>query len=370
MPTVNERLADEAVAHGEALQRYSNSVVRRIVALLNRADADLAQALFDAIERLQPSQFNVERIDSLLTSVRSLIAQSFGAVAADLAEEARKLVEYEAGHQFDLFDSVLPPQVRVQIGIAQISVEQAYAAALARPFQGRLLREWISGIETQRAARVRDAVRIGFVEQQTVAEIVMRVRGRRAKGYADGLLEIDRKAAEAVVRTAVSHFAGFTRDRFLEANSELAAVVVWTSTLDTRTSEICRVRDGKRYGNTEAHKPIGHSLPWLGGPGMAHWMCRSTAVPVVASWQALGIEDPDADTRASMDGQVSADTTFAQWLKRQSAERQDDVLGPTRGRLFRDGGLALDRFYNDKGRYLTLDELRARDAAAFKRAGV
>jgi len=92
---------------------------------------------------------------------------------------------------------------------------------------------------------------------------------------------------------------------------------------------------------------------------------------VVKSWQALGIDAADVlpSTRASMDGQVPADLTFAQWLKRQSAERQNDVLGETRAKLFREG-MALDRFYTDKGRYLTLDELRARDSAAFKRAGV
>ena len=82
------------------------------------------------------------------------------------------------------------------------------------------------------------------------------------------------------------------------------------------------------------------------------------------------MDDFSPSTRASMDGQVPADQTYGQWLKKQSAERQDDILGKTRGALFRKGGLEFDRFYNDKGRYLTLDELRQRDAAAFDKAGV
>ena len=372
MATANERIADEAIAHSEALQRYSNGVVARIIALLNRADADIVAKLSEAIERLPASQFNVDRLDALLKSVRKLNEQAFKAAGRELEAQLRGLVDVEAEHQLSLFEDVLPPQVRASVSVAEVSAGQAYTAALSRPFQGRLLREWMAGIEEQRAARIRDTVRTGYVQQETVGQIVQRVRGTRARKYADGLLEIDRRSAEAVVRTAVSHFAAFTRDSFIEANDDLIKAVVWTATLDTRTSEICRVRDGKQYGADEKHRPIGHSLPWLGGPGLAHWNCRSTAVPVLKSWRDLGIDADEVtgETRASMDGQVPAEQTFGQWLKRQSAARQDDILGPTRGKLLRSGGLSLDRFYNDKGRYLTLDELRSRDAAAFERAGV
>jgi hypothetical protein len=71
-----------------------------------------------------------------------------------------------------------------------------------------------------------------------------------------------------------------------------------------------------------------------------------------------------------MDGQLPAETTYADWLKKQSAARQDEVLGPTRAKLMRDGNLPLERMYSQNGRYLTLDQLRDQDAAAFKRAGL
>lgn len=62
-------------------------------------------------------------------------------------------------------------------------------------------------------------------------------------------------------------------------------------------------------------------------------------------------------------GQVPAETTYDQWLRRQSAAFQDDILGPTRGRLFREG-MTLDRFVDHTGRRVTLDELdRMRPAA-------
>ena len=82
------------------------------------------------------------------------------------------------------------------------------------------------------------------------------------------------------------------------------------------------------------------------------------------------MDELDPGTRASMDGQVAAETAYGEWLKKQSAARQDQVLGPVRGKLLRDGGLTVDRFANDKGVWLSIEQLRERDAAAFRRAGV
>jgi hypothetical protein len=55
-------------------------------------------------------------------------------------------------------------------------------------------------------------------------------------------------------------------------------------------------------------------------------------------------------------GSVPAETTYDQWLRRQSAEFQDDVLGKARGDKFR-AGFTLDRFVDHTGRRITLDEL-------------
>jgi SPP1 gp7 family putative phage head morphogenesis protein len=373
METLNERLRDADISHQVDLQRYANHVVKRIIALLNRIDLDLFAQITVALEKMPPDAFNVERLDQLLYSVRQLNVQAYRQVEQELTAELKDFAQYEAGYQHKLFASHIPPQIIAQVDVATVNVEQVYAAAMARPFQGRLLKEWASQIEAGRMTRIRDAIRMGYVENQSIGEIVQRIRGTRAKGYSDGIIEIDRRNAEAVARTAVSHVAAVTRDRFLKANGDLIKAVVWTATLDSRTSEGCRLRDGLKYTADDAHKPIGHNVPWLGGPGALHWNCRSTSVPVVKSWKDLGgvdIGEFSPSTRASMDGQVPADTTYADWLQKQSAARQDDILGPTRGKLMRDGGLTLDRFYNDKGRYLTLEELQQRDAEAFKRAGL
>lgn len=371
--TANERLQDAAFDHAVDLDQYSNQVVRKIMGLLNRVDAELLAALSRSLETMDPGSFSVERLESLLLSVRMLNARAYASVGIEIATEMRALTDYEAGYQLELFRAVIPPQVVASVGVAAVNTEQVYAAAMARPFQGRLLREWASGIEANRMARIRDTVRQGYVRQETVQQIVQRVRGTRAKGYSDGILEIDRRHAEAVVRTAVSHTAGFARQKMFDANTDLIKALVWTATLDSRTSEICRPRDGKQYQPVSPYKPIGHGFAWLSGPGQAHWNCRSSSVPLLKSWKELsGVDVPEftPTQRASLDGAVPADLTYGKWLKKQSAKRQDEVLGPTRGALFRRGDMELEQFYSNKGRYLTLEQLRVTDAEAFKKAGL
>ena len=63
-------------------------------------------------------------------------------------------------------------------------------------------------------------------------------------------------------------------------------------------------------------------------------------------------------------------TTYPDWLRKQPRGVVEDVLGETRAKLFLDGKLELNGFVDHRGGTLTLAELRAREAAAFKRAGV
>ncbi|WLG43243.1 hypothetical protein [Pseudomonas sp. FP1740] len=366
MPTVNQILEDEQIAHAVSLEKYKVGVVRRIIALLNRSDADLSAALAAALERLPAESFTVERLELLLDQVRLINSQAYASVAQALQDDLKDLAGYEVNWQQALFEKAIPEPVLVRFPIASVSAEQAYAAAMSRPFQGRLLRNWGEEIAADRMVKVRNAIRTGYLEGKTTDQIIRSIRGSRATGYADGFLERPRKDLAAVVRTAVSHTAATARQEFNSANEEILKAERWVSTLDNKTSPMCRIRDQLQY-TVNTHKPIGHKVPWLQGPGKIHWCCRSTSSAVTKSWKELGmnINEMTPAQRASMDGQVPANTTYSEWLNRQSDARKIEVLGPARYQLLKDGKLDLEDFYTPTGEWMTLDQMRARDAAAF-----
>lgn len=354
---LNDELLDAAVAHSIDQTGYSNYVVRRMLTILRKTDIDLFAKLEAALEKIPANTLNIARLEKILIDVREINKQAYAQVYDELAVEMKSLVAYEGEYQLSLFKSLAP----IELTLTAIEANQVYAAAMARPFQGRILKDWAQSLEADKLQRIKDAIAIGYVENETIAQTVKRIKGSRALNYKDGLLEIDRRHVEAVVRTAVSHIANYARNAFMDDNADILKGYRYTAVIDGRTSLICSSRDGNLYG-IDKSKP---SLP-------AHFNCRSVYVPVVKSFKELGFdtEELPASTRSSMNGQIPDDITYEAWLKKRPASFQDEVLGTTKGKLFRTGEIRLDRFVSRQGHVYSLDELRKRDASTFAKAGL
>lgn len=346
-------LLDHSIRHSVNLTQYSNYVLAKMIRILNLSDVDLMAQLNEALADIEASDFKISRLNNLLISVREVNAEAYAQLYSGLTAELQAYVEYEGQFQYDLYKSVVP----VAFEIATVVPEQVYAAAMAEPMQGRLLKDWAAGLKEGRLRRIKDVIAIGYAQGKTTADIIRELRGTRALSYADGLLDTDRRNVEAIVRTALSHTAQATRSRFYDANASILGDLVWVSTLDGRTSQDCRARDQHRY--TQAHAPVDHSLPWLAGPGRLHWQCRSSSIALLRGQKSL------TGTRSSDGGYVAVDTSYSDWLKAQPAGVQDEVLGKARGEKYRAGGMEIKDFQNDKGKMITLKELAARDARGF-----
>jgi hypothetical protein len=370
MMTANDRLSDESLAHAIWISRYSTGVASRMMKLLNDSDAELTARLLVAMDTLDANSFTVSRLESLLVSVRALNHEAVQAMYAGLSAELQELAKHEAGFQLSLFQFAIPDDVLALHPLVGISPDAVYAAAMAQPFQGRLLSEWADNLEADRMTRISNTVRQGFLLGDTTEQIARKVRGHANRGYQDGALQMSRANAASIAKTAVGHLAATARQSFATANDDILKGKQWLSTLDNRTSKDCRIRDRLKY--TLDNKPIGHKVPYLQGPGKIHWCCRSTETYVLKSSDELGIKVGEIkdSSRASMDGQVPADTNYQDWFSRQSFTRQSEIVGVTRARLIRDGGISPDEFYNDRGEWLTLDQLRERDDKAFRNAGI
>ncbi len=346
---VNDDIADALTSHSIGLQRLSNATVRKIIAMLNRSDARIVERLLrDGI-----SQLSRDRQEALLADIRRIVESAHADATGQLRIDLDQLAEYEGQYQAELFRFTVP----VDLNLIRPSADQLIAAANARPFQGRLLREWFTDLPEQAFACLRNVIRAGMVEGRTIDQMVRDVRGTRAQGYADGILETNRRAAEVTVRTAVAHTAQSARSLLYERNADLIKAVQWTATLDSRTSAVCRGRDGMLFPVDKGPRPP------------AHPSCRSSVIPVMKSLKELGISTRElpASTRASMDGQVAADMTYDAWLRKKPAAFQDEILGKAKGRLFR-AGLPMERYVTRAGQEYTLDELKQREAETWSKA--
>lgn len=328
------------------LERYKRGQVLRILDMLARVEEDIVEQL----NRLDPmavrESYRGARLTRLLASIQERIEEYGAQLEKEFIGEMQTLAVDEAKFGVSLLSSAPP----VALDVISPAAAMLRSAVITRPFQGRLLREWVSEHPPAVRMRLRNAIRQGVSQGETIDQIVRRVRGTKANSYRDGVMEVNRRGAEAMVRTAVSHTVNAARSTLYQENADLVKGVQWVATLDGRTSQTCISLDGK-------------VLPLNSGPRPpAHINCRSSTIPVLKSWKELGIrlgEAPEG-TRASMDGQVAASLRYQDWLRTRSREFQDEVLGKTRADMWRRGEVPMEKFVDYSGRAYTLEELRRR----------
>lgn len=377
---VADDLKDAAVRRQVFLLRYVESTARKIVKLLADADADLAEQVAARLARIQQRGYDLgpattRRLDALRMAVAQQSAEIHAALqnrlTGELIDLASTMADYAAE---DIVEAVA-----VDLSMLRPSPELLRASVTARPLQGRLLREWITDLDADNVRRIHQAVQLGVIEGQTGTDIIARVVEQT---------DLTKRKAGALTRTAINDVSTRAREMLYSENDDLIDAVEWVATLDGKTTPICQARDGKVF-------PIGK-----GPRPPAHPNCRSTTAPVLKSWDALArpgalnpergpdnIDDlfrqqlaaqgfkPDAiakikrNTRASMNGQVAGDLTYGAWLRKQPRSFVEDVMGVQKAKLFLDGKLPVEKFVDMRsGQPFTLDQLRRREPAAWKRA--
>jgi len=401
--TAHDILLALAIQHSIYARRFAEGLADRAVSLVDKSEpvvADELRRFYEAVSAvgLLSSSSDRERLDRLVASVRSIRSSSFDRAIAMLNSEIDQFMAVESGFQVDSFNKA--------VAIKEVTIDAPSGVLVSRvvraiPFLGRTLGQWFTGLKSGDAQRMDQAIRQSFWDGQSAEDAIARLRGTRG-GRTEGVTQRSRYQIEAVTRTAVNHASNMVREQTMLANSDVFSAEMWVSVLDGRTSAVCQSRDGRisPLPGKEIHPSLSN-LPRLDPEGArppAHPNCRSIMVAVLSKDGLIGdrpyVTDTRTGTQRQIDfraeaasrgvpisqvrdewwkarvGRVPATTTYRQWLEKQSASFQDEILGPARGRLLRQGGLDLDSFVDGSGHKYTLDELRSRYAGAFKRAGL
>lgn len=345
----NTFLIDAATRHQIFVQRFSGSEAMRAKAQLER----LRKEIVARIDR-EPTEFEGNRLSFMLSDIERLMSLAFADMTQKALETVVEFGKVEAeftvamANQASTVSFLLPDDAQITqailrngmdapIGPDQITIQQALNQFARK--------------KTQEVTRViNDGILLGETTPQ-ISKKVSELVNTRTK-----------LQSETLTRTIINHASSEARQATLQENDALIKGYEWVSTLDSRTTLICGGRDGRLF-------PTGRGpLP------PAHWGCRSTTIPVMKDEfavdnvkgrrPAIGDEDPDGR------GTVSSKSTYNGWLKRQSAGFQDEILGPARGKLFRQGDLSIDKFRDETGRTFTLDQLREMQPLAFQKANL
>ena len=228
-------LLTSLISHQIWLQRTASGEVKGL--------APFIQEMRDEIKR-QVLLFgddgrSTARLNKLLRDLEEALTGLTDDWQTKLTEDLKELAAYEAEW------NVKTLTANVNAEFVTPTAEQVWVAAEFQPLSlsdkpvdfTKLMDGWG---ETE-VSRLVTGVKMGFVQGQTTRQIVKNVVG------AGGLADISERNAATVIRTALSHVSNEARNETYRQNDDIIEKYEWVSTLDSRTSTICRARDGMTW---------------------------------------------------------------------------------------------------------------------------
>jgi SPP1 gp7 family putative phage head morphogenesis protein len=385
------------------LNRYSNSVARRIINIYNDIITDAVNQLQTIDELSAPVK--AARLRSILAQLKESLATWAGDSTEITALELQGLAELQSEFVEDQLRRALPAAGRDMVRTVEISPQFAQSVVTTDPTQvnvvalsddlfaavqgapqtfsltaakgatitlpnGQVIQKAFRGLAESQAERFNSVVRQGLLTGEPTPDIARKLRGKLEFGEeaktvkqlaASGgeLTKMANHQVVSIVRTSINQVANAASQQVYEANQDITKKYKYTATLDSRTSAICRALDGREFEYGKGPTPP------------QHFGCRSTIVPVI-DYEDLGFEPPRPGKRAAKGGMVDADTNYGQWLLDQGAAQQQEVLGskaPYFRLLARKYGArdAMAKLVRDDGSEVTLEQLRRRYGATQER---
>lgn len=381
------------------LNRYSNSVAKSIIGAYNDIIVDSVNQLRTINDLTAP--IKAARLRAILAQLKDSLATWAGDSTLVTASELQGLAELQSEFITEQLRKVLPVGARDAVNTVEISPQFAQSVVTTDPTQinvvtlsddlfkaaygspqtysltaaqgttitlpnGEIVQKAFRGIAESQAERFGQIVRNGLLTGETTQDLASRLIGNLQFGQSGNIRQIALAGGEvtkvaahqvtALVRTSINQVANTASQQVYEANQDITKKYRYVSTLDTRTSAICRALDGREFEYGKGPKPP------------QHFNCRSTTVPVI-NYEELGFDAPPSVTkggRASMDGPVPGNISYGQWLQDQPRAVQNEVLGETRAiyfnKLAKQHGArdAIAKLVRDDGSELTLNQLRSR----------
>ena len=335
-------LMDKYLARQVSLLRFTAGEQNKTLALLKQMQVELKAKLRNGL-----TDFSKARVNKVLKEATAVIDDYYAKTTESVNSLA--LARNEAKFTTNTFagiglDASLPSEAALKVLVNGSLIEGAQSSA------------WWARQSEDLSFKFTNQVRQGIVQNETLQQIIRRVAGSKRLGI-PGIMDISRRNASALVHTSIMQVANDARLATFKANNDIVKGMRQLSTLDSHTSLVCVTYSGAEW-NLEGIPIGGNTLPFNSGCPR-HWGCRSLIVPITLSYRELGIDiDKPKGTRASDLGQIKSDTTFDEFLKRHDTAYVDDLLGPGRAKLWRDGKITLNDLVNQTGRPLTLEQLQ------------
>lgn len=365
----DEALLHASVRHDVFLLRHATHNRNEVLAFLNdEMIPDLEDRILGRLQRIANATergetfrgaATIARLKDLRDALDDQVSQGIAQITEAQKSALTDLGVAETSWAAAALKKAIPvPVLKLlpDVSFTTLPLDVVSKIVRTQPMQGKLLKDTWADLGAGFQAEVERQVKLGMTAGETMDQITARVFGRRMGGVTEATVDKLRREASTIARTSVMDVSNTVRHETFAENDDVVAAEKWVATLDTRTCPACGALDGEEWEVDDAHP-----RPPL------HFACRCSLVPITRLDRELEkaglLDDLPPSTRAAMSGPVSETLTYPEWLGRQSASMQDEVLGPGRAALYRKGKLEFEQFSDEQGRPLTLAQLLRLEAS-------
>ena len=355
MATLSDKYQDLLISHQIGVERLKSRQVRDLILLYNKGEGEYVDLLESGLRKLGPlTVFNFRskkaQINKLLSTLDANRSRLWDLLFDQLEVRLGEIAEAEVVFNENSLIAVTAGAAAVdKEPVNKANITNAIALVLALPFLGKTLANWTESIQRSERTKIKDIITQSIINGESTSDIVDKIIGTRKFRFKDGAFQKIRKDISTITRSGTSHSTTIGKELVWKANTAMVTGVKWSAVLDGKTSALCRTLDGgvgPILGEPDnLPTRLRRIIPLYLRPP-AHLNCRSIVVAII-------------------NGIIPNEVTYEAWLMNQPASVQDDILGDLKGKLFRDGDLALDRFSDLSGKEYTIAELRKRDQQAF-----
>lgn len=375
MTALEEWLMLLLLEHNVNMLRVEAEAKARVLGMLIVMQKDIVSLLANSPELSELGKLGKS---ALLRESNQVIAEYYGKAAlqvdlAGIAEVESMGVKRALATALEKVAGEAGIEIRIGLSLPTENYLQKLASDVL--IQGSPAKNWWLRQAQDTQFKLANEIRIGAAQGETNAQIIRRIVGQdatvarapTAPGAAPaiepsmpGVMPLARKNAAAIVQTSMATVSAEARRETFKANVDITNGIMQVSTLDGHTSLTCIAYSGATWNHD--YEPSGtNDLPYNGGVPR-HFNCRSSEIAIMKTLREMGIDmdEPDPGMRASSSGPISAKTTFTDYLKLKGEDYQNEVLGPGRAALFRDGKLTTRDLVSAAGRPMKLADLRAK----------
>ena len=397
------------------LNRYSNAVANKFVENYIQIIYTTTQKLVELDKRQKKAGVNIAVAPQTRKRLRAILAQSKASMDRwnkDATKQMIKEMEGLAKIQTGFIEGELQKAVKSGgIPINSVAVNQRYATSFVKTdptkvniftskqfteddfikfgsgkFEltarqgammtlpnGETVQKAFRGIAVRNQALLDRTITAGVFSGESVNVIAKRLAGTlefdkvattRQKIAAGGqAIKLASHQIKTVVRTSVNQVQNQASQSVYAANSKVAPRYEYVATLDSKTSNVCKRLDGRKFQYNKGPTPP------------QHFNCRSTTVPVV-DYAGLskrkgfeGLTEPPVGkvvSRPSATGRVPQGTQYGDWLLQQDKKLQVKTLGTEQKVDFfkklakkeGSGHAAIRKMIRNDGTELPLDKLQ------------